>query len=240
MKQEIMYKGLAKYYDLIYNWKDYKKEAGKIKKLISKYKKSGGNDLLEAGCGTGRHLKFFEDKFFCMGMDINKEMLDAASKNLNKSVLKRIDMVDFRLNKKFDVILCLFSSIGYVKTYSNLKRTIRSFANHLKKGGVIIIEPWLKKSEYKSGKPWMTTYDGENIKIARLNVSKVKNGASILDFHFLIAEKNKDVRYFADRHQLGLFEVKKTLSIMEENSLKAVFLKNGLMKDRGLYIAVKN
>ncbi len=58
-----MYKGLAKYYDLIYNWKEYKKEEKKIKKLISKYKKSEGNDLLEAGCGTGRHLSFLKINF---------------------------------------------------------------------------------------------------------------------------------------------------------------------------------
>jgi SAM-dependent methyltransferase len=240
MKQEIMYKGLAKYYDLIYNRRNYKKEADKIKKSISKYKTSGGKELLEIGCGTGRHLKFFENKFRCTGIDINKEMLDAARKNVKKSYLRCGDMVNFKLNKKFDIILCLFSSIGYVRTYSNLRKTIRNFSRHLKKGGVGIIEPWFEKSEYKSGIPWMSTYDEKDIKIARVNVSKVKSGLSILDFHFLIAEKNKDVRYFVDRHSLGLFDVKKTLKIMKESGLRSVFLKNGLMNDRGLYIAVKN
>ena len=235
-----MYKELAKYYDLIYKWKDYKKEADKIKKLISKYKKSEGKELLEIGCGTGHHLKFFENKFSCVGTDINKKMLDVAKKNVKKSVLKRLNMVDFRLNKKFDVILCLFSSIGYVKNYSNLRKTISNFANHMKKGGIVIIEPWFGKSEYKAGRPWMSTYDGNNVKIARLNVSKIKSGMSILDFHFLIAEKNKDVKYFVDRHRLGLFDIEKTLEIMKESGLKSMFLKNGLMKDRGLYIAVKN
>ena len=235
-----MYKELAKYYDLIYKWKDYKKEADKIKKLISKYKKSEGKELLEIGCGTGHHLKFFENKFSCVGTDINKKMLDVAKKNVKKSVLKRLNMIDFRLNKKFDVILCLFSSIGYVKNYSNLRKTISNFANHMKKGGIVIIEPWFGKSEYKAGRPWMSTYDGNNVKIARLNVSKIKSGMSILDFHFLIAEKNKDVKYFVDRHRLGLFDIEKTLEIMKESGLKSMFLKNGLIKDRGLYIAVKN
>ena len=239
MKQEIMYKELAKYYDLIYKWKDYKKEADKIKRLISRYKKSVGNDLLEAGCGTGRHLKFFENEFSCVGADINRKMLDIAKKNVKKSVLKRLNMIDFRLNKQFDVILCLFSSIGYVKNYSNLRKTISNFANHLKKGGIIIIEPWFGKSEYKAGRPWMTTYDGKYIKIARLNVSRIKDGISILDFHYLIAEKNKNVKHFVDRHRLGLFDFEKTLKIMKESGLSVVFLKNGLMKDRGLYIAVK-
>ena len=32
MKKQMLYRELAKYYDLIYSWKDYKKEADKIKK----------------------------------------------------------------------------------------------------------------------------------------------------------------------------------------------------------------
>ena len=34
----MMYKELAKYYDLIYSWKDYKGETKRIKKLIKDYK----------------------------------------------------------------------------------------------------------------------------------------------------------------------------------------------------------
>lgn len=48
----MLYKELAKYYDLIYHWKNYKKETDKIKKLISRYKKSDGKALLDVACGT--------------------------------------------------------------------------------------------------------------------------------------------------------------------------------------------
>ena len=236
----MLYKELGKYYDLIYSWKDYKKEAIHIKKLISKYKKSKGNELLDVACGTGHHLKFFKDNFSCTGIDINMGMLKVAKKNVNNVVFKQANMISFNFNKKFDVILCLFSSIGYVKTYSNLRRTIKNFARHLKKGGIVIIEPWFGKPEFKAGMPWMTTYDSKNIKIARLNVSKVKNNISILDMHYLIAEKNKDVKHFVDRHELGLFDVNKFLKVMKEAGFQAKFLKNGLMKDRGIYIGIKS
>lgn len=46
------YTDLARYYDLIYSWKDYQKEAATIQRLIVKYKRSKGNDLLEVACGT--------------------------------------------------------------------------------------------------------------------------------------------------------------------------------------------
>ena len=75
-----MYREIASYYDLIYSWKDYKKEAKKIKKLILKYKKSDGNELLDIACGTGKHLEYLKNTFSCMGVDINEEMINIAKK----------------------------------------------------------------------------------------------------------------------------------------------------------------
>lgn len=239
MKNQALYKELAKYYDLIYSWKDYKKEAIKLKKLISKYKKSKGKELLEVGCGTGSHLKYLKSSFCCIGVDINEGILNYAKKNVKGVLFKKADMVKLNLNKKFDVITCLFSSIGYVKTCSNLKKTINNFAKHLKTGGVILIEPWFTKNTFKAGLPHMATYDRKDIKIARLNVSKIKDNISVIDMHYLIAEKKKEVRHFVDRHELGLFEIKDTLKVMKEAGFKAKFLKNGLMKDRGIYLGIK-
>lgn len=137
------------------------------------------------------------------------------------------------------MIICLFSSIGYVKNYKNLSQTIEGFSRHLKKGGVVIIEPWFTESSYLTGLPTMTTYDGEDIKIARLCISKKRGILSVMDMHYLIAEKDKNMRHFIERHELAMFDIDKVLAIMQKNGLKANFLKNGLMKDRGLYVGVK-
>ena len=233
-----MYKELAKYYDLIYHWKDYKAEAETIQNLIKKYKTSDGNNLLDVGCGTGMHIKYFRDEFACTGIDINKEMVEVAKTKVEGVSFKQGDMVDFDLNIEFDVILCLFSSIGYVKTYDNLEKTLMNFTNHLKKGGVLIVEPWFTKSAFWVGVPGMTTYDGEDVKIARLNSTKVEGDLSIMEMHYLIAEKNGDIKHFVDIHELGLFEHDKTLEIMEKANFKSEYLKDGLMKERGLFIGV--
>ncbi len=239
MKEQLLYKDLANYYDLIYSYKNYKKESDKLIELIDKNKKSNGKELLEVACGTGKHLQYFSKRFKCTGIDINKEVLAIAWHKLKEVMFHHASMINFNLNKEFDVITCLFSSIGYVKTYDNLKRTISNFSKHLKVGGVVIIEPWFTKKTYKEGAPHISTYQDENIKIARLNVSKVLGNLSIMDMHFLIAERNKDTKHFVDRHELGLFEQNKTLYFMKENGLKAVYLKNGLLKDRGLFMGVK-
>jgi ubiquinone/menaquinone biosynthesis C-methylase UbiE len=235
-----LYKELAKFYDLIYHWKDYKAESNTIKDLIKNYKKSDGNLLLDVGCGTGKHTESFIDNFSCTGIDINSEMVEVAKSKVKGVIFKQGNMIDFDLQTEFDVILCLFSSIGYVKTYSNLEKTFKNFANHLKKGGVLIVEPWFTKSVYRVGVPGMTTYDGEETKIARLNTTKVEGDLSIMEMNYLIAEKNEDIKHFSDIHELGLFEHDKTLEFMEKANFKSEYLKNGLMKDRGLFIGVKS
>jgi ubiquinone/menaquinone biosynthesis C-methylase UbiE len=239
MPKKQTYTDLAKYYDLIYSFKDYKSEANKIKQLIKKYKKSLGNDLLEMACGTGKHLAYLKGEFSILATDANKAMLSIAKKNAPDVSFRQANMIEFDLGRTFDVVICLFSSIGYVKSYANLNKTIKNFANHLKKGGVVMIEPWFTQDVYLTGLPTMTTYDGKDIKIARLSVGKKRGILSILDMHYLIAKRNKQVEHFVERHELAMFEKHKILAIMEQHGLKAVFSKSGLMKDRGIYIGVK-
>ncbi len=239
MRKQLLYKDLARYYDLIYSWKDYKRESKKIGDLVKIYKKSKGKDMLEIACGTGKHISYLKKDFRIIGTDINNQMLTIARRQNKGAIFRKADMVNFNLRKQFDVILCLFSSIGYVKSYSDLGKTLANLSKHLKQGGVVLIEPWLTKSVYKAGLPGMTTYDGKEIKIARLNASKILGDTSVMDMHYLIAEKGKEVRYFTDRHELGMFEVSKFLKLMRGANLDAKFLKNGLMKNRGLYIGVK-
>jgi ubiquinone/menaquinone biosynthesis C-methylase UbiE len=239
MKKQVLYRELAKYYDLIYSFKDYKKEAVRIKALVSKYKKLEGKELLDVACGTGHHLEYLKDEFSCMGVDISNEILEVARKNVKGVVFKQADMTTLNLGKKFDVITCLFSSIGYVKTCKNLRRTIRNFSKHLKDGGVVLIEPWFTKSTYIPGPPHMSIYDGKDIKIARLNVSELRGNLSVMDMHYLVAERGKGVKHFVDRHELGLFEVDETLRIMKKAGLQSKFLKRGLMRERGMFVGMK-
>lgn len=239
MKKQSLYRELAPYYDLIYSWKDYRREADKLNRLVAGYKKSEGKNLLEVACGTGSHLLYLRQNFSCTGTDINEAMLPIAKKKVKGAAFKKADMVNMRLNRKFDVIACLFSSIGYVKTHAKLQKTLKTFAAHLKIGGVAIIEPWFTKASYKAGFAHMTTYDGKDLKIARLAVSKVKGKVSVMDMHYLIAEGAKGVRHLVDRHELGLFETEKTLQFMEQAGFKAKFLRHGLMKGRGLFIGIK-
>ena len=71
---------LAAYYDEIYGFKNYEKEAGKLKALIARYKKLNGRKLLDVACGTGNHIAFLKRKFLVEGIDSSPDMLRVARK----------------------------------------------------------------------------------------------------------------------------------------------------------------
>ena len=234
------YGDLAKYYDLIYSWKNYKNESKMIKQVILKYKKSDGNSFLDVACGTGKHLENMRSKFSCTGIDLNEEMLNIARKKFPDIRFIKGNMINFKINERYDIITCLFSSIGYVKTYKNLRITLENFSKHLKTGGVVLIEPWFTKAAYKVGAPHLTVYQDKNTKIARVSVSKAKGGVSIMEMHYLIAERDKEVKHFVSVEELGMFETQKTLKIMKDSGFKARFLKiKSFDRRKGLFVGVK-
>ena len=234
-----IYKNVAHIYDLIYSFKDYREEVQFLKKIILEHKNSQGNELLDVACGTGKHLKWFKNDFNCTGMDSSKEMLKVARKNVDALTFLQGNMIKFDLKKTYDIITCLFSSIGYVKTYKNLRKTLSNFFNHLKEGGVLIIEPWFTESVYRAGSPHLITYEDDYTKIARVNVSEKKGNLSILKMHYLIGVEDEEVVHFKNKHELGLFEKEQTLQVMREIGFNVDYLKEGLMEERGLYIATK-
>ncbi len=235
----MLHNQLAKYYDRVYSFRDYLDEAVRLQNLIIKYAESGGNMLLDVACGTGLHLKHLKDDFACTGVDVSKSMLKIARKNVKDVTFKEADMKTMRLKKQFDIITCMLSSIGYVKTPVSLNKTIQNFSKHLNKGGLVLIEPSHAKSFYVSGEPRITTYDGKEVKIARVNFTRFRQVTAVLNMHIIVAERGNDARYFVDKHELGLFGISDMLKVMKTAGFKSKYLKTGLMTGRGVLVGIK-
>lgn len=233
-----MHKEVAEYYDIIYRWKDYAMEAEKVYQIINDYKKSSGNDLLDVACGTGEHAKFLQDYFKITGLDKSSIMLKIARKKVKKASFIKADMINFKLNTQFDAIVCLFSAIARLKSYSNLEKAISNFSKHLKKDGVLIIEPFVMPKVFIEDEPHAVFVNDPKLKIARMSISRKQKGIAQIQFHYLIANKD-EIKYLVENHDLALYDTKKFLDIMRKNNLKSSFTTNGLIKNRGLYIGIK-
>ena len=234
-----MFSQSAQYYDVIYSasGKDYEAEARRLHELILEHSSASANTLLDVACGTGGHLVFLTDLYKVQGIDLDEAMLEIARQKLPNVRFHQGDMADFSLEQEFDIVVCLFSSIGYVGTGAKLELAIGNMARHAKPGGLVIVEPWIYPEDFEAGKPHAVFLDSPEMKLARMDVSEVKDGVSILDFHYLVASAG-GVRQFTERHELALFAHDEYVLAYELANLKVIHDKEGL-DGRGLYIGIK-
>lgn len=233
------YRELAKYYDDIYAWKDYRTEARILHELIRRVKKSRGRELLDVACGTGNHIPHLVDRYEVTGLDLNAPMLAIARKKFPEIAFHKADMTRFNLRKTFDAVVCLFSAIGHLRSYRELELAINCMARHLKPGGVLVLEPFLTPGSYKTGSTHAVSVTREDYKLTRMNVARRKGNKAVLDFHYLIATP-KGVKHLRDYEELFLFEKTKVLALLRKAGLtRATYLSEGLTRNRGLYVATK-
>jgi len=235
-----MFSKSANYYDEIYTTmgKDYPREANKVHKLIQKHMKSGGKSVLDVCCGTGHHAGLLSKHYQLEGLDLDPNILSVARKKYPKIPFHKGDMINFKLNKKFDAIVCLFSSIGYVKTKSNLNKAIQTMTNHLLPGGVMLVEPWFSPAEWNVDHASALHVNQPDLKITRMSHSSRKGNISILEFQYLVGT-SKGIEHSVEQHQLGLFNKKDYLEAFRKAGLKVIHDPKGL-DGRGLYIGIKS
>ena len=232
------YQKQAEFYDEIYSQgKDYCAEAMRVHEIIDEHLRSGGNELLDVGCGTGGHLQYFTQWYRAAGLDLDDQMLAVARQRFPGLPFFQGDMADFHLERRYDAITCLFSAIGYTKTVERMQAAVATMAAHLKPGGVLVIEPWLAPDQFKLIGPWATFVDKPDLKVARLNINAREGNVSVINFHFLVA-KPDGVEYFTELHELGMFTQAEYLAGFMQAGLKAIYDEAGIT-GRGLYIGLK-
>jgi len=226
----------ARYYDRIYAFKDYAAEARRVVEIAREHVRSGGDRLLDVACGSGRHIEHLRREFDAEGLDLADELLDLARERNPGVPFHQGDMTGFELGRRFDVVTCLFSSIGYARTEENMRRAIACMARHAAPGGVVLVEPWFTPDAWQPNTVHALYIDEPDLKIARVNTSYVDGRLSYFDLHHLIGTP-EGTEHIVERHELGLFERAEVLAAFEAAGLAVTYDAEGLT-GRGLYIGV--
>ncbi len=180
----------SRYYNLLYKDKDYKGEAGFIHDLIRKYL-PGAQNILDLGCGTGRHDLLLAEKGYAItGVDMSEEMLlIARSQPLN---FIQGDIRSFRLDKKFDVATSLFHVMSYQTTNKDFISALETAKAHLVPGGVFIFDFWYGPAVL-TDRPAVRVkrLEDDQIHVTRLAEPVMHANKNTVDVNYTVWIKNK-------------------------------------------------
>jgi SAM-dependent methyltransferase len=232
-----MFSKTTKYYDAIYSFKDYGAEAASIRSIIEREHPTA-RSILDVACGTGEHARLLAKDFAVDGLDLEPDFVALAQSKAVRGSFSIADMRQFELGKSYDVVLCLFSSIGYLLREADVVQAFQCFSGHVADDRVVIVEPWFTPDKWETGRPWLSPpVDLPDLKICRMNVSDRRGDLSLLRFQYLIATP-AGIEHVEEDHELALYTNEQLLKCFSLAGLLASHESVGL-SGRGLYIARK-
>ena len=237
MAERQMVSASADLYDLIYaEFKDYVAETSRLVDMIRRAHPQA-RSVLDVTCGTGEHARLLAEihGFEVDGLDLDPAFVRIAQGKLGRGSVFQADMTSFSLPRSYDVILCLFSSIGYVRTLDNVTRTLDTFRRHLAPGGVAIVEPWFPPGFLESGRTLASSAAANGLSVCRMGHTQVDGRISRIHFEYLIGRPT-GIEHASEIHELGLFTNEEMLACFHAAGLSAAYDPAGL-SNRGLYLA---
>lgn len=231
MLAKTVFKNYAYYYDLLYQKKDYKREAEYICRLIRKYSQDAKN-ILDLGCGTGSHDVFMAEKGYkILGIDFSPEMINLGIEKLDKKysdniTLKIGDIRNLDLKKKYDVVTLLFNVIGYQVDNADLNATLQTASRHLKNDGIFIFDFWYGPAVLLDRpKNKIKKVEDENNLVIRSTTSKLHLISNHVDIKFKMTVKNKidgKMRHFSETHSVRYMFIPEIQNMLEDNGFELV------------------
>lgn len=226
-----MYTRSAKYYDLIYrDLKDYGEEAEKIDALLARISPKPQR-ILDVGCGTGEHASRLNRDFGYSvdGVDIQAGFIEIARNKSPNARFEVADMRKFELGTRYDCLLCLFSSIGYVETIEGLREALGCFAHHLKHEGWLVLEPWITPDVWRPGQVDVieATDPSSGDSIQRTRTGETDGNVSVINIEYEV-RSGEQTQQLRETHRLGLFTKEQMDAELQRAGFSANWMPVGL------------
>ena len=209
-----VFKDYAAYYDLLYENKDYAKEASLIHQIIQK-QFPGAKTILNLGCGTGSHdiyLAYYG--YQITGIDLSEEMIEIAIAKKKEKNIQEIDFLlgdvrSFRIEKKFDIVISLFHVLSYQLTNEDVLKQFKTAVLHLNNNGIFIFDCWYGPGVL-SDKPQVRhrILENETLRIHRIANPIMYAKENKVDVHYtiLVHDKTNNKSYeIKEQHSMRYF-----------------------------------
>ena len=219
--KESEYNKIAKYYDKVFG--DTSETESYIRNKLVQFKINPKHqpEVLELGCGTGINLlPLLKEKFSVAGIDNSRQMLKIAGQKIPGAEFHLKDIRDFELNKKFDLILCLYDTLNHLTLISEWKKVFKKVYEHLEVNGIFIfdINTIFKLSFLTEISPVFNKFDTNFLLVHVNNLSK-----NVFNWNLKVFENVK----------------KNNFKLIEANIKEASFEKAEIVKELTKYFKIE-
>jgi ubiquinone/menaquinone biosynthesis C-methylase UbiE len=218
------FSGSSKYYGTLeFNQKSHNKKVNFYKKILKKYK---AKSVLDLGCGNGLYLfPLKKANFDIEGLDISKKMLSEARKKSKSIKLYLQDMSKLKINRNYDSIICLNSSLVLLPNFKSIEKTIRKCSEHLNANGILLLDLPNHEIEIKNSN-YEQTISTSKIKNGRIDAiyRDHKKGNKWITDWFGFVKKGKNFFHFREHYEELIYPVKKFENMLKKNNLNIVKL----------------
>ena len=151
----------------------------------------GCKTVLDVACGTGEHTRLLATNhgFVVDGLDLDPQFVQIARNKHPAGQFIQADMAHFQLPQRYDAIICLFSSIGYLCTLDRVICALQCFRKHLNPDGVIIVEPWFTPDAFNPN-VFRNTGESSGVRVDRVGRTEIDGRISRLHFDYIITDSN--------------------------------------------------
>jgi len=196
----------SRYYNLLYQDKDYAGEAEYIRSLITRHCPQA-QTVLDLGCGTGQHDHLLAQMGYDVtGIDRSEEMLNIANAQSSTPTFHQDDIRTVRLNTTFDVIISLFHVMSYQTTNADLAAAFATARAHLKPGGLFLFDCWYGPAVL-TDRPSVRVKRLEDgvISVTRIAEPVMHENDNLVDVNYQVLVRDKssgDVVELKESHQM--------------------------------------
>lgn len=129
------------WYGMLYRHRDEHDAEAQVLPIIAKGKLVPGMEILDMGCGRGRHAAIFaRNGLRATGVDLSPECISAAQGIAPAATFAVFDMRMPFATARFDAVVCLFTSLGYTGDRRDDDLAVAAAATALKPSGLFVLD----------------------------------------------------------------------------------------------------
>jgi SAM-dependent methyltransferase len=228
--------GFAQRYDLFHRDKPYAAEIAFLDRRFGELDVARSGRVLELACGTGGHaIGLARLGYALTATDRSAAMLELArAKARVENVEIAFAQSDMRepppSAERYDAVICLFDSIGYVQTDAAVCAVIDAVGRPLRDGGLLVLEYWHAPAMLNGFDPLrVRRFQDGDATVLRISETELEPERSLAHVTYNVYELAAGGTYahLEERHTNRYFEIGEMARMVEDRGFQALAVHDG-------------